>query len=189
MDKNNRTCKAAIGIGLVSAALALSAGCQNTTKPETSQIKGDGDLAVPTGYQSWAKFVPTVDKVKAGQVREIYINDVGMQANKGDNFPYGTTTVMEIYAAKKAADGSPQKDADGRLVKDKLAKIFVMSKGEGWGDMLPATTIKTGDWLYSAYQADASTPATQDFSGCRSCHTPLKLDDYVARYDEHFYHK
>ncbi len=189
MKTIKRTTGSVMGLSILGAALLMAAGCQEMTKSETVQIKGDGDLSVPAGYQSWAKFVPTVDKAKAGQIREIYINDTGMGANQGDPFPYGTTTVMEIYAAQKNTAGELVKDAEGRLVKDKLAKIFVMSKGEGWGAMLPEGTVKTGDWLYSAYQADASTPATQDFSGCRGCHAPLGLDDYIARYDEHFYNK
>lgn len=137
----------------------------------------DGDLPVPAGYQNWYKFVDTVEKPN-GQIREIYINDVGIRANKGDAFPYGTVSVMEIYTSKKKADGS--------LAKDKLSKVFVMGKGAGWGQSLPADNMPNGEWVYSAYKADAKTPATNDFKACRSCHAPLQSTDYIARYDEHF---
>lgn len=93
--------------------------------------------------------------------------------------------VMEIYKSAKRGD-SPVRSADGRLVKDGLAKVFVMTKGDGWGAAQPAGTLDNGDWVYAAYLADGVTPATKDFSGCRNCHAPLKEYDYVARYDQHF---
>lgn len=141
--------------------------------------KADGDIAVPDGYASWTKFVPTVVKPN-GQIREIYINDTGLQANKGEAFPYGTVSVMEIYSSK---------DDGGKPAKDELKKIFVMSKGEGWGGKQADSVIPNGDWLYGAYLADGKTAATTDFNACRDCHAPLAEDDYIARYDEHFAQK
>ena len=61
-----------------------------------------------------------------------------------------------------------------------------MEKGAGWGSKQPKGTINNGDWLYGAYLADAKTPATKDFTSCRSCHAPLGDKDYIFRYDEHF---
>lgn len=169
------------------AGLALGlAGCGSMQSDKMAAMPaGDGDVAVPAGYRSWARFVPTVDKPD-GQIREIYINRQGLQAQRGEAFPSGTVSVMEIYAPRKNAAGEPIRGTDGRLEKDRLAKIFVMAKGAGWGRALPSGTLSNGDWLYGAYLADATTPATNDFSGCRSCHAPLADKDYVARYDEHF---
>ena len=118
----------------------------------------------------------TIEKPN-GQIREIYINNIGMKADKGEVFPYGTVTVMELYSSKKIGD---------KLTKDKLSKVFVMSKGRGWGQDLPAGSLPNGEWVYGAYKADGVTPATNDFSSCHGCHTPLKLDDFIARYSEHF---
>ncbi|PWQ95498.1 cytochrome P460 family protein [Leucothrix pacifica] len=150
------------------------------------QDKQDGDTAVPADYRSWPKFVKTVDKVKTAQVRELYINQAGMKTQRGDDFPSGTISVMELYDAQKTADGKAVMDKNGRLIKSKLSKIFIMEKGEGWKSKQPAGTIDNGDWIYSAYLADGKTPATSDFAACRTCHLPLADDDYVARYDEHF---
>ncbi|MCB1866658.1 MAG: cytochrome P460 family protein [Chromatiales bacterium] len=186
---NTTTGRGRLATGAVAAAALLlaGAGCNTlTSKSSGESAKADGEITVPTGYAGWPKFVPTVDKDKAGQVREIYINDTGLKAKRGEAFPSGTVSVMEIYTARKDGSGNLQRDAEGRLVKDKLDKVFVMAKGAGWGQALRAGTVATGDWVYSAYQADGTTPATSDFSKCRGCHVPLASDDYIARYSEHF---
>ncbi|MCB1801974.1 MAG: cytochrome P460 family protein [Gammaproteobacteria bacterium] len=170
------------GVSLV----ALSACAPNDTVRSNPSAQVDGSVPVPAGYRQWAHFVPTVDKDQAGQVREIYINDTGLKATSGEAFPSGTVSVMEIYSARKNASGALVRNADGRLVKGDLSKIFVMAKGKGWGAAQPAGTIDNGDWVYAAYQADATTQATNDFAACRGCHAPLKEHDYVARYPEHF---
>lgn len=180
--------KLAAGVALVSGITLLSLGCSTSmhTSGNMAAAKKDGDITVPANYQTWPKFVSTVDKEKIAQVREIYINETGMQAKRGEAFPSGTFSVMELYAAKKSPQGELLKDSQGNLVKGELSKIFVMAKKTGWGAKQPAGTIDNGDWLYGAYKADAKTAATSDFSACRSCHLPLANKDYIARYDEHF---
>lgn len=172
----------------VATLSAVLIGCSSNGayKSKMMTAQKDGDITVPNNYRSWPKFVPTVDKAKTGQVREIYINKIGMSAKKGDNFPSGTVSIMEIYAGQKNSSGGWVKDSNGKLVKGKLSKVFVMEKGTGWGSKQPAGTINNGDWLYGAYLADAKTPATKDFKSCRSCHAPLANKDYIFRYDEHF---
>lgn len=174
--------------GVFAGAVLLTvAGCQGMhDSPAVTVAPVDGDIAVPAGYRDWTKFVPTVDKAEAGQVREIYINSTGLDASAGEPFPNGTISVMEIYAAQKDAAGSPVVDGNGRLVKDKLSKVFIMEKGQGWGAAQAEGVIDNGDWVYGAYEADGTTPATGDFNACRACHQPLASDDFVARYQEHF---
>ncbi|MCZ4304436.1 cytochrome P460 family protein [Zoogloeaceae bacterium G21618-S1] len=172
---------AIIGVTVIGAGCASHRGAEPMAK-----VPGDGDIGVPATYRSWPAFVPTVDKVEGAQVREIYINPVGLTTQKGEAFPAGTVSVMELYAARKDAAGKLLMNAEGRLIKGPLSKIFVMAKGEGWGARLPAGTVGNGDWVYGAWQADGKTAATSDFSGCRSCHLPMAKTDFVARYDEHF---
>lgn len=180
--------KLVAGIAFLSGVTLFSLGCSTSmsTSGNIAAAKKDGDIIVPANYKNWPKFVSTVDKEKIGQVREIYINDTGMQAKRGEAFPSGTLSVMEIYGAKKNAQGKLLKDSGGGLVKGELSKIFVMAKKTGWGAKQPAGTIDNGDWLYGAYMADAKIAATSDFSKCRGCHLPLANKDYIARYDEHF---
>jgi Cytochrome P460 len=150
--------------------------------------RGPGDAAVkpPADYRSWARFVPTVDRHDIAQVREIYVNDVGAAAKAGQPFPNGTLFVMEIYTARPHADGAPAFDPSGRLVKGPLSKLYVMAKGAGWGGAVQPPELRTGDWVYSAFQPDLRTPTDDAIAACRGCHLPLAKQDFVPRYDEHF---
>lgn len=187
MSVSTAKCSKAVMFSLAIAAATVIAGCSSMPAPENNTVaKKDGEIAVPDGYRSWANFVPTVDKEAVGQVRELYVNDKGLETKRGESFPFGTVHVMEIYSAKKDAADNLRRDSDGKLVKGDLAKIFVMAKGEGWGRALDAGTIKNGDWVYSAYEADGKTAAMSGFTKCRSCHEPLAGDDYVAGYSDHF---
>ena len=176
-----------IALLTLTTAVAVTGCFSNAPRSDAPMAAApmDGQIGVPETYLSWAKFVPTVDKVKAGQVREIYINPVGRTVRQGQPFPDGTVSVMEIHAAKKNGE-TLQTDAHGRLVKDGLKKLFVMAKGEGWGAAQPAGVVDNGDWVYGAWEADGKTPAKVDFNSCRNCHAPMADADYMARYDEHF---
>jgi hemoglobin len=165
-----------IVILVVSGAVVACAAVQ--MKP----MSKDGELALPGDYKSWPVFVKEVQKPDA--VRDLYVNPVGARTTQGQMFPNGTQFVMEIYNAKKAADGSFEKDAAGKLLKDKLAKVFVMGKGEGWGQDVP-DNVKTGAWVYAAYAPDGQ-PLKSNFAECRACHVPLAQKDFVHRYDEYF---
>ena len=161
----------AVAIGLIACA-----GMQTTSVPK------DGELALPADYKSWPVFLKEVQKPDA--VRDLYVNPVGARTAKGQMFPNGTRFVMEIYSAKKSADGTVEKDAAGKLVKDKLAKVFVMGKEEGWGQDVP-DNLKTGSYVYAAYTPDGQ-PLKANFAECRACHAPLVQKDFVHRYDEYF---
>lgn len=143
----------------------------------------DGRLALPVDYKSWPKFLVDIPKGDAKQVRDIYVNPIGARTTAGQPFPNGTIMVMEIYKARmdgeKLATGM-----DGKPAKGELAKVFVMGKGQGWGDTLP-DNLRNGDWIYAAYDP-FNTPLMEDFTKCRACHTPLAQKDFVHRYDEYF---
>ena len=165
---------------LRAASVALIA-C--VASAQTPQFK-DNEQPIPVDYKGWPKFLSNVQRPDVRQVREIYINPVGAAAKEGQPFPAGTILVMENYAAKLGADGIAEKDADGRLVKGNLLRIFVMGKGEGWGNSAPQG-LRNGDWVYAAYGVDG-TLSGDPIAPCRSCHLPLAQKDYVPRYDEYF---
>jgi hypothetical protein len=165
---------------------AVVIGCAQV--PPTPQAKkyADGELPIPPEYKSWPKFLSEVQRVDSKQVREIYINPIGNSAKMGEAFPNGTISVMEIYKAREAADGTLLKGADGKLIKGELLKIGVMGKGPGWGETVKPPELRNGDWVYAMYLADAKTKAPDDLSTCRACHLPLTDKDYIFRYDEYF---
>jgi hemoglobin len=168
-------------------ALALASalvGCGGTP-PAPSILLNDGELTVPADYRSWPKFLAEVQRPDVKQVREIWINPVGARARAGDGFANGTLLVMELYAARTNADGSPVAGADGKLVKDRLLKVFIMGKNRGWGEGLPEGQ-RNGNWIYSAFLADGKTPSGDPIAPCRACHLPLAGQDFVFRVDEYF---
>lgn len=163
---------------IIAAILTATflASCSSTGSGPVVKLK-DNEQAVPADYKNWPKFLLDVQRADAKQVRDIYINPMGAAAQKGQPFANGTTMVMENYAAKAAADG--------KLVKGELLRVFVMGKGEGWGDTAPQG-LKNGDWVYAAYMADGKTPAPEPAVACRACHLPLTKVDFIHRYDEYF---
>lgn len=166
---------------LALAGAAFVAGCAS---PPATKPLNDGDLAIPAGYSSWSKFLGAVQRPDAKQVREIYVNSTGAGATAAKGFGDGTVFVMENYAAAANPDGTLKTGADGKLVKGDLLRVFVMGKGEGWGQGVPEA-LRNGNWVYSTYLANGQK-GPEDIATCRACHLPLKDKDFVHRYDEHF---
>ena len=159
--------------------------CAQTPPPAPVVKLKDGELPLAADYKSWPVYLQNVQRPDAKQIRDIYINTVGAKNTAGKQFANGTVSVMELYKAKENADGTLSKGADGKLEKGALLKVFVMGKGEGWGESAPAG-MKNGDWVYSAYLPDGK-PAPDSPVACRGCHLPLgEAKDFVHRYDEYF---
>jgi hemoglobin len=162
---------------LLAAALA---GCALT--PGAPK---DGELAVPADYKSWPKFLSAIQRPDAKQVREIYMNPAAAQASASTGFGNGTMFVMENYAALETTDGKLATDAQGKLIKADLLRVFVMGKNAGWGQEV-AEPLRNGNWVYASYLGDGRTKGPEDTATCRACHLPLANKDFVHRYDEHF---
>ncbi len=159
----------------------LVGACATVTAPKPLN---DGELALPAGYASWQKFLSAVQRPDARQVREIYMNPAGASATAAGGFPNGTVFVMENYGAQANADGSLATGPDGKLVKGKLLRVFVMGKGQDWGQAVPEG-LRNGNWVYASYLPDGAR-GPEDPNSCRGCHIPAAGKDYVHRYDEHF---
>lgn len=162
---------------------------RENSEPDLSAVAApglqDGQLAVPADYRSWPVFLTDIQKTEARQIRDIYINTVGHAANRGDAFPAGTISVMEIWKPVMNDDGTPEMNADGKMIKDELSLVFLMGKSEGAGELVDPA-LRNGDWVYAGYQADGVTPGGPDASACRGCHLPEADNDWVFRYDEYF---
>lgn len=160
-------------------------GCALMVKTETAHSGSspkDGGLSFPSSYDTYPTFLKAVQKPK--HVRELFVNPTGAKTKKGEMFPNGSVLVMEIYNAKKDADGNAVKRPDGKNAKDNLAKVYVMEKGAGWGKNAPEG-LQNGDWIFTAFSPDGK-PIKVDYTKCRACHLPLTDKDFVHRYDEYF---
>lgn len=162
----------------VAAFISVSA---QATEPAYAE---DGDLALPANYSAWPKFLSAVQRPDIKQVREIFVNPIGYETKAGRSYAHGTLFVMENWAAKTNTNGSLVTDANGKLIKDRLLRVFIMGKGAGFGAKVP-TELKNGDWVYASYD-HAGNKAPDNFSACRACHLPLTSKDFVQRYDEFF---
>ena len=170
---------------LMSAMFAFfgCAAMSMTPPAESGGMPKDGELAFPGNYKSFPTFIKGVQKPNA--IRDLYINKTGAEAHLGKPFDNGSILVMEVYNAQKDANGGFEKDSEGNLIKDGLAKVLVMQKGEGWGMQAPEG-LKNGDWIYAAFKTNGDR-LKPDHTKCRSCHLPLgDSKDYVHRYDEYF---
>ena len=169
---------------LITAALAATALSGCATGPAPVALLKDGELTVPADYKQWPRFLPTIDRADARQVRDIYMNTAATKARPGEPLPQGSRFVMEIYAAAAHPDGSLRKDAAGKLVKGPLLHVYLMGKEATWGQDVPEP-VRNGNWIYAAYKPDGS--ANPALNGtCRGCHTPLKDKDYVFHLDRYF---
>ncbi len=160
-------------------ALALAAGC--AAPPPVAPLQ-DGAVPLPAGYQAWPRFLSAVQRPDLKQVREIYVNPTGYRVEAGRPFAYGTTFVMENYAAEVDAAGNPLTGPDGKLVRGRLLRVFVMSKGPGFGSAAPPE-LRNGEWAYASYDA-AGAKAADSPAACRACHLPQAGKDFVFRLDE-----
>ncbi len=163
---------------LATLAAAVLLGCATPTKP-----LNDGEVALPADYRSWPKFLTSIQRPDAKQVRDIYVNPTGTASKAGQPFPNGTVFVMENFAVPADAAGNPRTGADGKLVKGDLVRVFVMAKGPGYGADLPKE-LRTGDWVFASYDAKGAKTA-DNLAGCRGCHIPLASSDFVFRVDEY----
>ncbi len=163
-----------------AASSALLLACAAPT-PKPVALN-DGEVPLPVDYKSWPKFLTSVQRPDAKQVRDIYVNQAGTKNRSGQPFAQGTVFVMENFAAQVDATGAPRASADGKLVKGDLLRVFVMAKGPGYGANVPPE-LKNGDWVYASYDAKGAKTA-DNLNGCRSCHAPLAGADFVFRADE-----
>jgi hypothetical protein len=143
------------------------------------------NLLVPSGYRNWPSFLGAVQRDDVAQIRDIYINRNGANIVQGEAFPDGTVMVMDLFAAQKDSSGALVHGADGKLVKGDLSKVYLMGKELGWN--VYTTPKPTGDWLYFAYSADATTELTDPTSSCVDCHLKLAGDvDWIYGYKDYF---
>lgn len=168
--RNHKSKAKALTLSAIFAGLAFTTGVQ-------ASDAADGTMPMPADYKQWDSFLSGIEK-KSGHIRDIYINDIGAKAKKGQPFADGTVSVMEIYKA----DGKP-----GAMTKADLQKVFVMYKKAGSGKNAPAG-LQNGDWIYSAFDGKGKK-LDVNYDSCRSCHLPLTTTDYIFHYDKYFANK
>jgi plastocyanin len=160
------------------AAAAKPAGPTPTPGPAPKEDR----VGYPENYQSAFKPFYTYERLDNKQVRQIYANDRAADVKPGEAYPYGSILVMETWRTRQDAQGNPEKDAQGRWVKDALAGVFVMRKEPGFG--VEYQHLRTGEWEYVAFRPDKTVQtAPSGTHTCALCHQGAgeKPNDWVFR--------
>jgi hypothetical protein len=144
---------------------------------------GGDKVAFPANYAKGVRYA-TIDRADNKQYRELYTSRAAIDAvKKGQPTPTGTVITLVQYAAKLDASGNPEKDANGRFIKDKLIGYTVMEKRTGWGAEYPSN-LRNGEWEYQAFKADKMVNTAAKLENCFKCHKPLgDAKDYLFTFD------
>src|SRR5262245_15606772 len=145
---------------------------------------GGQKVAFPGDYTKGVLYT-TVDRADNKQFRELYAPKEAVDAVKaGKPIPSGTVLTMLNFKAKLGADGTPEKDANGRFIKtDELVGYAVMEKRAGWGAEYP-DDVRNGEWEYQAFKPDKTVNDKANLKACFTCHKPLDKQDFVFSFDK-----
>lgn len=132
-------------------------------------------VGFPRDYEKSFKLYHVFNREERPQLREMWINPVGAQAESRKVFPYGTIIVMVTYDAK-AQDGKPLQDDRGLYLKGKTNRVDVMRKEKGYGEAYGAS--RSGEWEFNAYGADGKL-RPGDAARCAKCHIDASTTDFV----------
>jgi hypothetical protein len=168
--------KTASMVALAAVAGLLSAGI-------VLQVRAANDkFTFPDSFDKGVQYL-TVDK-PSKQVHVFYASKEAIAAAKaGKPMPDGTVFVGVHYNAKLDAQGNPEKDANGRFIKDTLRQYAVMRKEKGWGAEYPADK-RNGEWEYRIFAADHQWNDKVQAGACLDCHLPKAGNDFVWSYDD-----
>ena len=148
-----------------------------------TQVRAGGDkVKFPDGFDKGVLYT-TVDRADNKQYRELYTSQAAIDAaKKGQPMPDGTVVTLVQYKAKLDAQGNPEKDANGRFIKDTLRQYAVMRKEKGWGADYPADK-RNGEWEYRIFTADHQWNDKVPAGVCLDCHLPKASQDFVWSYE------
>lgn len=140
-------------------------------------------ISFPADYATKFQNYLSLDRVQNDdQIIRLFANDAALDAaREGRELPNGSVIVGEVYKAKKDKDGNVITSSLGRRIRDKLAAVAVMEKGEGWGKAFP-DDLRNGDWDFAIFAPDGKR-LDKDLNACRSCHAPLKDTQHVFSLD------
>ena len=136
-------------------------------------------IAFPADYKTAFANYLKLDRVQnEDQIIHLFANDIALNAAAaGKELPNGSILVGEIYAARKDKDGNVMTSSLGLRIRDKLAAVAVMQKGDGWGARFP-DDLRNGDWDFAIFSPDGKR-LDKDLNACRQCHAPLADKQHV----------
>jgi hypothetical protein len=164
---------------LALAALAAAA----VAAIEVAARAGGDKIAFPANYDKGVMYW-SFDRADNKQHRDYYAPAAAIEAaKKGQPLPNGTVLTMVQHSTKLGPDGNPEKDANGKFIKDKLVAYAVMQKGAGWGAEYP-DDVRNGEWEYQVFNAEKQVNDKANLKTCFGCHKPKASADYLFTLDQ-----
>ena len=159
------------------AVFAALAAAGTAMLAVAAQAGGD-KVAYPANYDKGVMYW-SYDRADNKQHREYFAPAAAIEAAKNSQpLPQGTVLTMLQYSTKLGADGNPEKDANGKFIKDKLVAYAVMQKGAGWGAEYP-DDVRNGEWEYQVFTPDKAVNDKANLEACFGCHKPKATSDYL----------
>jgi hypothetical protein len=145
----------------------------------------------PENYREEMAHYATVDRAD-NKVYELYVNIEALNRWREErSFSVGTTFVIESFDASLSADGKPERDASGNLIKGASDnEIHVSEKQVQWSDNGECTTPNLmagqpageGFWRMAAFDPRNGTRianATQKPGECHQCHMDRRAENFI----------
>lgn len=156
------------GLAIALSAPALHAGPENVSAPGNYR-------------EDFVMYFSGDRSANDKQAIRVYANDIALEGKLADGkLPYGSVIVGEIYSVEIDASGMAKTSTLGRRIRDRLAALVVMERGEGFDAGYP-DELKTGDWEFAVFSPDGKR-LDKDITACRSCHHPLANQEFVFSY-------
>lgn len=140
----------------VTAAL-LTAGLAGAAWSEPNQVVFPDNLDALEHYTT----------VTRGEATEyIYTSRPALDAiREGEAVPPGTQVILQDWR------------------EGEVYRLFVMQKGEGWGDEYEEAT-RAGDWQFQWYWPDGNINADENTERCRACHQSREGREFMFTYND-----
>lgn len=163
----------------VAAYFASLPGAPAAAKSSFMPAVANTRVKFPEGFHETFVRYHVIDSPEKKQVSVFYANRTAAEAARaGHELPDGSVLLFEVYAAKLDDAKQPVKDAQGRLVPEKLLAHAVMEREVGWGDAVPAM-LRNGNWNYAAFRPDKQPIAAANLAECFACHKPQEKASFA----------
>lgn len=159
-------------IALVFASNRSAESAAPTDYPDYSNVK------YPQGYRTAFHIYATVQRPD-GTIRDIYINDVGVQGLRTGGIPSGTIIAIEGFNALVEENGKYVTDELGRYVKGSaLPMIHVREKRANWAPTDFVSNARNGLWNSASFDFQSGELFEESLSACFHCHNTAP-DDFL----------
>lgn len=141
----------------LTAGLGLSALIALAATAEPNDVRFPDNLDALEHYTT----------VERGDVTEfMYTSRAALDAlQAGEEMPDGTQIILEDWR------------------EGEVYRLFVMEKGEGFGDAYPEET-RTADWQFQWYWPDGTINMDENTQRCRACHMSRESRNYMFTYND-----